>query len=330
MEDLVTTPLTPILVGRPSTGTSGHNKRDKDASTWPAVKSPTVGGYPANIKETMGATSRPIFADYPLTFKRDRKSSAVSFVIHTFVIALVLTLTMKARTFITPKPISIVTPVDFNLSTPPMILPVAKLAGGGGGGGANDLVEADRGRLPTIAKLEFAPPQIRRFESPKLAVEPTTQVKIPYDNNLPDLGVAKSPQIALASQGRGTGSGFGQGLGGGIGAAQGGGAGQGSGGGYGGGLMSVGGGVAAPQVLHSVEPEFTEEARRANFQGSVSIRLIVDSQGNPQNVQLIRHLGMGLDEKALEAVRQYKFKPAMYQGHPVSVQIVIDVDFHLH
>jgi TonB family protein len=94
--------------------------------------------------------------------------------------------------------------------------------------------------------------------------------------------------------------------------------------------MSVGGGVAAPEVIHSVEPEFTEDARRANFQGSVSIKLIVDSQGNPQDVRLVRHLGMGLDEKAIEAVRQYRFKPAMYQGHPVSVQIVIDVDFHLH
>ena len=94
--------------------------------------------------------------------------------------------------------------------------------------------------------------------------------------------------------------------------------------------MSVGGGVSAPQLLHSVQPDFTEDARRQNYQGSVSIKLIVDSQGNPQDVRLMSHLGMGLDEKAVEAVKQYKFRPAMYQGHPVSVQIVIDVDFHLH
>src|ERR1019366_7945891 len=199
-------------------------------------------------------------------------------------------------------------------------LPVAKLAGGGGGGGAHEMVEPIKGRLPMVAKLEIAPPQISRIDHPKLAVEPTMQVKMPDNNNLPNLGMAESPQIALASQGRGSGSGFGQGSG----------AGPGSGGGYGGGLMSVGGGVAAPEVIHSVEPEFTEDARRANFQGSVSIKLIVDSQGNPQDVRLVRHLGMGLDEKAIEAVRQYRFKPAMYQGHPVSVQIVIDVDFHLH
>jgi TonB family protein len=106
--------------------------------------------------------------------------------------------------------------------------------------------------------------------------------------------------------------------------------GPGIGGGYGGGLMSVGGGVSAPQLIHSVEPEFTDDARLANYQGSVSIKLIVDSQGNPQDVRLASHLGMGLEEKALEAVRQYKFKAAMYQGHPVSVQILVDVAFHLH
>jgi len=102
------------------------------------------------------------------------------------------------------------------------------------------------------------------------------------------------------------------------------------GGGYGGGLMSVGGGVAAPHVIHSIEPEFTQEARQANFQGNVLIQLIVDSQGNPQDIRVTHHLGMGLDEKAIAAVRQYRFSPAMYQGHPVAVQIVIEVDFHLH
>jgi TonB family protein len=156
-------------------------------------------------------------------------------------------------------------------------------------------------------------------------------VKMPDSNpTLPVMGMSQSPQIALASQGKGGGSGFGQGLGGGIGAGHGSGAGPGSGGGYGGGLMSVGGGVSAPQLLKSVDPEFTEDARRQNYQGSVSIKLIVDSQGNPQDVRLLSHLGMGLDEKAIEAVRQYRFRPAMYQGHPVSVQILIDVDFHLH
>jgi TonB family protein len=251
-------------------------------------------------------------------------------VVHVVIIALVLGLALKARTIIALQPAVIVTPVEFTLSIPPMTLPVARLAGGGGGGGAHEMVEAIKAELPTIVRLQTLAPPVIRVDQPKLAIEPSMQVKMPESNDLPALGVAESKQISLASQGRGSGSGIGQGLGGGIGAGHGSGAGPGSGGGYGGGLMNVGGGVAAPEVLHSVEPEFTEDARRANFQGSVSIKLIVDSQGNPQNVQLVRHLGMGLDEKAIEAVRQYKFKPAMYQGHPVSVQIVIEMNFHLH
>jgi protein TonB len=330
MGDLVTSTPKPILGIPLSRKSSSGAMRDDGSSTRPFIESYQDVRPPLNKLASKYAASRPIFAVDPLAFKRDKTSSAISFVIHTIVIALVLSLTLKARTFVTARPVVNVMPVDFKLSNPPMILPVAKLAGGGGGGGAHELIEASKGHLPTVAKLEVAPPQISRIEHPKLAVEPTMQVKMPDNNNLADLGMAKSPQIAMASQGRGSGSGFGQGLGGGIGAGHGSGAGPGSGGGYGGGLMSVGGGVAAPEVIHSVEPEFTEDARRTNFQGSVSIKLIVDSQGNPQNVQLVRHLGMGLDEKAVEAVKQYKFKPAMYQGHPVSVQIVIDVDFHLH
>jgi protein TonB len=211
------------------------------------------------------------------------------------------------------------------------MLTVAPKMGGGGGGGAHQIIEPIKGRPPVVAKAPVVTPsQIIRIDRPKLGVEPTMQVKIPENSNMPNLGAANSPQIALASQGSGSGSGFGSGLGGGIGAGHGTGAGPGSGGGYGGGIMSVGGGVSAPLVVRSVEPEFTQEARAANFQGAVSIQLIVDSQGNPQNIHLVRHLGMGLDEKAIEAVRQYKFKPAMYQGHPVAVQIVINVDFRLY
>jgi protein TonB len=306
--------------------------QDAAASTWPSMGPHLADGYSSNRLAPLEMPSRPIFSVDPLTFKRDRTSSAISFVIHVVAIALILALALKARTSMVLQPTVVVTPMDFKLTVPPPItMPVAKVQGGGGGGGAHQIVEPTRGHLPTIvAKTPITPPQIIRIDRPKLGVEPTEVVKMPDNNTLPNFGMSQSPQIALASQGKGSGSGFGQGLGGGIGAGHGAGAGPGSGGGYGGGLMSVGGGVSAPVVIHSVEPEFTDDARRANFQGSVSIKLIVDSQGNPQDVRLASHLGMGLEEKAIEAVRQYKFRPAMYQGHPVSVQIVMDVDFHLH
>ena len=301
------------------------------AATTPSIGSELDEGLSSNAPAQMAEVSRPIFAVDQLSFKRDKTSSAISFVFHAVVIALVLTLALKARTS-TALPANItMMPIDFKpYVPPPIIMPFAKAMGGGGGGGAHEIVEASKGHLPTAAKVQIMPTQLSRLDHPKLAAEPSEQVKIPDNNNLPTLGMSQSPQIAMVSQGSGSGSGFGQGSGGGIGSGHGGGLGAGTGGGYGGGLMSVGGGVAAPQLIHSVEPDFTEEARRENYQGSVSIKLIVDSQGNPQDVRLASHLGMGLEEKAIAAVRQYKFKPAMYQGHPVSVQIVVDVAFHLH
>jgi TonB family protein len=330
MGDILSTTPNPISHDKLPSESSRRLLQEAVASAWPSLAANLPDTATSETVVPLAFASRPIFAIDPLVFKRDPASSAVSFIVHAAIVTLVLAMALKVHTVVMLPPDTIVTPVDFKSYTPPMILPVEKPMGGGGGGGAHDMVEASKGHLPTVAKLQITPPQISRIDRPKLGIEPSEMVKIPDNNNLPNLGLSHSPQLVLVSQGRGSGSGFGQGSGGGIGSGHGGGVGPGSGGGYGGGLMSVGGGVAAPQVIHSVEPEFTQEARQANLQGSVSIKLIVDSQGNPQDIRVTRHLGMGLDEKAIEAVRQYKFKPSMFEGHPVAVQIVVDVDFHLH
>jgi TonB family protein len=97
------------------------------------------------------------------------------------------------------------------------------------------------------------------------------------------------------------------------------------------GLFRIGGGVSAPVPLVSPEAEFSEQARRAKYQGVCLVSVIVDAEGNPQNPRVIRGLGMGLDEKALEAVRRYKFKPALKDGTiPVPVMITIEVNFRLY
>ena len=270
----------------------------------------------------------------PFAFKRDRGSKVFSFLIHGIAIEMLLILWGLVSHQQIMQVAETVTPVDFKLyDPPPPVMPVAKVEGGGGGGGAHKIEPPTRAPLPEVAPvahMQTLAPQIIRVANPKLAMEPTLRVSMPENVNMPKLGVPDSPQIALASQGGGSHSGFGLGVGGGIGAGHGTGAGPGANGGLGGGLMNVGGGVSAPQVIHSVEPEFTDEARRANYQGIVSIQLIVDSHGSPQDIRVSRHLGMGLDEKAIEAVRQYKFKPAMYQGNPVAVQLVIDIEFRLH
>ena len=86
-----------------------------------------------------------------------------------------------------------------------------------------------------------------------------------------------------------------------------------------------------PVALQQREAEFSDEARRAKYQGVCLISLIVDAQGNPQNPRVVRALGMGLDEKAMEAVRKYRFKPAMKDGRtPVPVMITVEVNFRLY
>ncbi len=277
-------------------------------------------------------TSRPVAVADPLSEKRSRATSVASFAIHGAVIAAMLWVALQPRPHVVAaKQQQIITPITFHPFIPPTP-PAPKPMAGGGGGGLHEVVEASKGRIPPVEKLRVTPPQILRIAHPMLATPPAVeaprQINIP-NNTMPNLGVPQSPMIAMASQGSGGGSGFGQGLGGGIGAGQGGGVGQGMGGGYGGGVMSVGGGVSAPQLLHSVEPEFTDAARQARYQGVVSIQLIVDTSGNPENIQVVRHLGMGLDEKAIDAVRQYRFRPAMYGGHPVAVRLMVDVDFRL-
>jgi len=122
---------------------------------------------------------------------------------------------------------------------------------------------------------------------------------------------------------------MGNGSGTGIGGGNGNGVGPGSGGNAGGGVMHIGGGISSPVVIHEVDPEFSEEARKAKFAGNVEVYLWVDEAGNPSHVRVVRGVGMGLDERAEEAVRQYKFKPAMRDGKPVKVDLYIDVNFQI-
>jgi protein TonB len=140
------------------------------------------------------------------------------------------------------------------------------------------------------------------------------------NNNMPNLGNPNSPLFGN-SMGNGSGSGLGSGNGSGLG--------PGSGGNYGGGLRRIGGGVSEPQLIFKVDPEFSEEARKAKFMGIVLVNLVVDQNGLPQNVHLVRGVGMGLDEKAIEAVKQYRFKPARENGKPVAVQLNVEVNFQI-
>lgn len=215
----------------------------------------------------------------------------------------------------------------------PYVLPPSKtVAGGGGGGGDRDKLAASKGSPPKFAAEQFTPPAVViRNENPKLPIAPT--VVGPPQIQLPQLGVVGDPLsnvLGPPSNGTGSGGGIGSGSGGGVGSGHGPGVGPGEGGGIGGGVYRVGGGVSAPRPIYSPDPEYSEEARKAKFQGTVMLWMVVGPDGRPHDIRVAQSLGLGLDEKAIEAVRTWRFEPARKDGQPVSVQINVEVSFRLY
>jgi TonB family protein len=206
-------------------------------------------------------------------------------------------------------------------------------AGGGGGGGRKEVTPPSLGQLPRPADKQLAPPDPEPPKNldPDLIVEQT--VVAPQLTALPQvsllnlgdpMGVPGPP-----SSGPGVGSGIGTGQGRGVGEGQGPGVGPGQGGGFGGGVFRVGGGVSAPTVLSRVEPQYSEEARKSRYQGTVLLEAIVRKDGTVQIVRVVRSLGFGLDENAIEALAKWRFRPGMRNGTPVDVSLNIEVNFNL-
>jgi len=94
-------------------------------------------------------------------------------------------------------------------------------------------------------------------------------------------------------------------------------------------VYRVGGSVTAPLLIDKVEPEFSEEARAAKAQGAVTLYVHVNPSGKAVNIRVLHGLGFGLDEKAIEAVKKWKFRPGMKKDEPVSVEATIEVNFRL-
>ena len=274
-------------------------------------------------------TSQPIPVPDRMAVKRNPLAIGISATVNiTILLVLLFFVGKKVIETVKPQLMANIDVSDYNA-------PESKTkAGGGGGGGDRSMIEANKGKLPEKSPDPITPPQPQTIEHPKLPEPPAINVQkdiqLP-DNNMPMIGMKNSSNVQLASAGSGNGAGMGTGSGGGLGAGYGNGYGPGSGGNTGGGVYQVGGRIAAPTPIYDPDPEFSDEARRAKYQGVCVVSLIVDAQGNPQNVRVVRTLGMGLDEKAIETVQKWKFKPALKDGKtPVPVMITVEVDFHLY
>jgi protein TonB len=191
---------------------------------------------------------------------------------------------------------------------------------GGGGGDANKL-KASTGTPPKAAKQQFTPPTVMVQQKSKLMIEPTVvaDLKAPPSQQLGD----PLSKLMTPSNGVGVGGGIGSGSGGGVGSGHG-------GPGVGPGIFHVGDGVSAPRAIYTPEPEFSEEARKAKYQGVVVLNIIVGTDGKVHNPRVVRSLGMGLDEKAVEGVKTWKFDPSKKDGRTVAVEMNIEVTFNLY
>ncbi len=214
----------------------------------------------------------------------------------------------------------------FNANLRPYI---PKQTAGGGGGGAREQEPVTKGQAPKPSLRQFTPPMIVQ-QAPKLEIMPS--IIAPPDEVVPQNNLATwgDPLARLinGSNGSGSNGGMGSGCCGGVGPGHGGGYGIGDLGGLGG-VYSVGGAVSRPIVLSKVDPEYSEDARKARFSGTVTLEVVVDTEGRVRGIKVVKSLGMGLDEKAVEAVSKWKFKPGMKGGQPVNVRAEILVSFHL-
>ncbi|QNI35377.1 energy transducer TonB [Edaphobacter albus] len=260
--------------------------------------------------------SKPIAVPDLLKTKQNPAATGSAIAIYALLFLLFAWLLHKKVPFAAP----VKQPELTNVSIPPMA--PMKAQSMGGGGGQRGPTPVTKGSPPKFAEQQIVPPKAPPLQEPKIKIDPTVEVQkdVHMATNLPNFGLPNSP-LAGVSMGNGSGTGLGSGNGSGIG--------PGSGGNMGGGPRRIGGGVSAPQLIYSVEPEFSEEARKAKVAGNVLVNLWVDTNGLPSHVRVIRGVGMGLDEKAVEAVKQYRFKPAMENGKPVLVELNVEVNFQI-
>jgi periplasmic protein TonB len=303
------------------------------------VEEPFYKSLIQNIKDVVNppklppleVTSKPVAVkDIWGLYGRQKKSFAMSMGFQLGVVVLLFTvLSAKPVQDKIKQVATLVLPTDL---LPPEAPPKPQVMKGGGGGGDRSLLPASKGRLPKAAVRQFVPPQaVQANLNAKMTMEPS--ILAPPDVVLPNVNMPNygDPlgKIGPPSNGTGSGGGIGSGKGGGVGSGSGGGVGPGEGGGFGGGVFRVGGGVTAPVLVYKKEPEYSEEARKAKYQGTVTLYVEVAPNGKAQNIKVLHSLGLGLDEKAIEAVKQWTFKPGLKDGKPVTVAASIEVNFRL-
>jgi protein TonB len=302
---------------------------------------------PEDFAVHAGPAMRPVlFSVFGPAARQARPQSvplAVSGTIHAGIVALVLLVTSlglapTAKTL----PVDVERPADMHL----VFLNIPGPGGGGGGGGAlqkpappkaerkgRSTVSSPMPPRPRPTPVAPPPPRPAPEPPPTLKSEPMPIVSAPIvqapAEDRDRAGVLQQARAEAQSRGPGVGGGVGSGTGTGIGEGNGNGVGPGSGGGTGGGPYRPGSGVEPPRLLREVRADYTDEGRRKAIEGEVVLEIVVKQDGSVGDVKIMKRLGAGLDERAVQAVRQWRFAPARRLGSSVDVVVEVAVEFKL-
>ena len=315
-----------------------------------------LGAAPVSSDVIQSNEPPPLLSAPPAAKRRTGLPLAVSSALH--VAALLAFLVASSLGLLTQA-----TVVETKPAEPARLVFLVQAGPGGGGGGGGMRQQAPPPKLQmkrpapkaasrpvpirrpppvtTRAKVPPPPPQrpvrpVMRETTPIVMPKPAPAapavvapvVSAPADAE-DKAGTLDSTSNGAASAGAGTGGGAGTGAGTGMGEGAGAGIGPGSGGGTGGGPYRPGSGIEPPQLLREVKPTFTDEGRRQGVEGDVVLEIVVRRDGTVGEVKILRRLGAGLDQKAIEAVRQWRFSPARRVGAPVDVIVEVAVEFKL-
>ncbi len=218
--------------------------------------------------------------------------------------------------------------------------------GGGGGGGLRQKAPAPRAlreghhTISSPIPVRREPPPLRPIPAPPepvptpvLKAAPLPPVIAPIVAAPADarsrIGALEQTSVANDSHGPGSGGGAGTGSGNGLGSGDGIGIGPGSGGGTGGGPYRPGSGIEPPRLLREVKADYTEDARQRGVSGDVVLEIVVRRDGSVGDVKVLQGLGGGLNDRAVQAVRQWRFTPARRQGAAVDLIVEVAVEFKL-
>lgn len=309
-----------------------------------------LGGVPTSVGE------RDLFRPHPVAAGAPGRALVASGTLHAAMLAVIALVTSMGLASAPRENPRLLTAMRL------VFVPTPGPGGGGGGGGLKQPAPPPKAEMKGTAVLKSPVPRLRPVvakrpdpepvrtpppppvrprpverpvEPPPAppAPAPTPQVVAPVATVAGDtrdrVGVLAESASTADSNGPGSGGGAGTGHGTGIGEGDGSGIGPGYGGGTGGGPYRPGSGIVAPGLLREVKPDYSEDARRRGIEGDVVLEIVVRSDGGVGSVKILQGLGAGLDQRAIDAVRQWRFSPARRLGTPVDVVVEVAVEFKL-